>query len=96
VRRFYQASNSAQLADALATIGYDLSKGDACVQALDVPVADARYLTVMMNDQTVPPGPESWTYADGAVTFHAMRCQQLGSSTPDDPIRLEFRSVEVL
>lgn len=94
--RFYAASNSRELADALATIGYDLSKGDACAQTLEVAVADARFLTVLMNDQPLPPGPDTWTYAQGAVTFHSVSCQKLGSSTPDDPIRLEFRTVEVL
>ncbi len=94
--RFYAASNSRELADALATIGYDLSKGDACEQTLEVVPADERYLTVLLNDQPLPPGPDTWTYAAGTVTFHSIHCQKLGSSTPDDPVRLEFRTVEVL
>ena len=94
--RFYQASSARELADALASIGYDLSQGDVCVQTLEVAPADARYLTVVINDKVVPSGADTWTYDQGAVTFHAGSCQSLGSSTPDAPVRLEFRAVEVL
>jgi hypothetical protein len=94
--RYSQASSARELADALASIGYDLSKGDVCVQTLDVAPADARYLTVVLDGKVVPPGPDTWSYDQGTVTFHAASCQTLGSSTPDAPAQLEFRAVEVL
>ncbi|MBK7864272.1 MAG: adventurous gliding motility lipoprotein CglB [Archangiaceae bacterium] len=92
--RYYQATNDVELAAALATIGYSLTTGEACVVKLDAPPADPRFLSVLLDGQQVDPA--AWSYASGDVTFQGAACDRLKSSTPDDPAQLTFRTVEVL
>jgi hypothetical protein len=95
--RYYYAPRAAEMAAAMATIGYNLSAAqDACVQTLDVPPADASALTVLVNGAALAPGADTWTFSGSTVTFHGATCTLLMSSTPGDPVVLEFQSVRLL
>lgn len=94
--RYYQANSAAELADALASIGYDLGRGDACVYSLEVKPRDERFLTVLLDGNTVDPGANGYSYADGTVTFTGDACARLRVSTSAAPVNLEFRTLEVL
>ncbi len=94
--RYYQAANSKELADALATIGYDLSKAEACQLHLEGAPSDPSLISVRLNGAVLAAGPDTWTYDGAVVTFHGAACQTLTGSTPTDPARVELRSLERL
>jgi hypothetical protein len=97
-QRYYAAGSEAELAAALATIGYDLSRGEACKFQLEVAPEDPAFLSVVVNNQAVASGPSTWTYdaATRELTFVGALCQKVGSSTPDDPVLLEFRVLDTI
>jgi hypothetical protein len=92
-RQFYQASNGTELAAALAKISAGLG-GATCEQILDTQPTDQRYVTVLWNGADVQPGPTTWTYAGGRVTFLGTYCDQILASTNANPVNVEFRIVE--
>jgi hypothetical protein len=94
--RYYQAANETELGAALATIGYDLTKGERCSFQLDVAPTDPRFLSVSLNGTAVQSGASTWTYDSGTVTFVGSACEKLASSTPDDPVTVEFRVLDTL
>jgi hypothetical protein len=94
--RFYRANEEKELASALATIGYSLSQGEKCKYQLEVAPADASYLSVRVNQEAVAGGPDTWTYDAGTVTFTQGICSKISSSTPDDPVLLDFLVLETL
>jgi len=94
--RFYRAGDEQELAAALATIGYDLTKGERCVYQLEVAPSDANYLSVVVDGAAVPAGDQTWRYETGSVTFVGRLCERLANSTPDDPATVEFRVLDTL
>lgn len=90
--RYYQARDDRELAAALATIGYSLTTGEACAVPLDTPVKDPKWLSIELNGEAV----QAWSLADGTVTFTGDACDRIKTSTPDDPARISFRTLEVL
>jgi hypothetical protein len=97
-QRYYAASSEADLAAALATIGYDLSKTEGCKFQLDVAPEDPSYISVVVNKESIASGSTTWTYdaASQSITFTGAICQKLANSTPDDPVNVEFRVLDTL
>lgn len=95
---FYQASNAADLATVLANIAKKISQ-TPCDYLLDVTPSDPNFITVLVNGNPVPRGPDTWVYfgpggdggANGKVQLVGSLCTQAESATPDNPIKIEIR-----
>lgn len=92
---FFQASNGAELSAALQKISQSF-QGDPCVFALSAKPSDPRYLSVVVNGQSLAEGGStySYDYNSNKVTFLGAVCTQLNSSTTQNPVNVEFRIVE--
>lgn len=92
---FFQAANGAELAAALRKISESF-QGDPCVFALSSKPSDPRYLSVVIDNQSVAAGPTTYSYDYNAnkVTFVADLCTRLTTSTTQNPVNVEFRIVE--
>ncbi len=92
---FFQASNGAELAAALAKIS-EAFKGDPCVFTLSSSPSDPRYLSVVIDNQSLAAGPTTYSYdfSTNKVTFVGALCDRLKTSTPQNPVNVEFRIVE--
>lgn len=96
VRKFYQASNAAELAKALQDI-IDIVKGvDLCTYTLDAVPDDPAFLAVIYNGQSLAQSDSTWKYAAGKVTFQGQYCDQIKTATQDNKVQLEFRIVNTL
>ncbi|MFZ5469289.1 MAG: adventurous gliding motility lipoprotein CglB [Myxococcota bacterium] len=94
--KFYQASNGAELASALAQIGQLVGTGDPCVYTLESVPSDPRFLSVLIDGQPTASGPDTWKYEAGKVTFTGALCLKVSNATPNAPVKVEFRIVEGL
>ncbi len=92
---FFQASNSTELAAALRKISESFL-GDPCVFTLSANPSDPRYLSVVIDNQSVAPGTTTYSYdfTTNQVTFVGDLCTRLNTSTPQNPVNVEFRIVE--
>ena len=92
---FFQASNGAELAAALRKISESF-QGDPCVFDLKARPSDPRYLSVVIDGQSVAAGPATYSYDfnSNKVTFLGALCTQLNTSTAQKPVNVEFRIVE--
>jgi hypothetical protein len=96
--KFYQATNGADLATALADISKSLVGNMPCTFNLDSQPSDPRLLSVLFNGVDVPTGPDTWSYSGGAVVFaqNGTYCQQILASTTQKPVQVEIRIVQQL
>ena len=92
---FFQASNGTELAAALRKISESFI-GDPCVFKLDERPSDPAYLSVIVNGSSLQAGPDTYSYvvADNTVQFAGATCRQLTGSTPQNPVKVEFRVVQ--
>jgi hypothetical protein len=92
---FYQAANGAELAEALLRI----SKGielKPCEFDLPSKPSDERYVSVLVDGQTLTEGDTTYDYdfAANRVTFLGTYCRKIEESLPQNPVNIEFRVVE--
>jgi hypothetical protein len=94
---FYAASNATELEAALAKIS-DSFTDEPCTFKLTEKPDEPGLLAVLVDGQDVPRGDSTWTYAENAqsVIFHGESCSRLETSTPQEPVHLEFRIVQRL
>ncbi|MFO0597730.1 MAG: adventurous gliding motility lipoprotein CglB [Myxococcaceae bacterium] len=92
---FFQAANGAELAAALRKIS-EAFQGDPCVFTLSAHPSDPRYLSVVIDNQSVAAGPTTYSYDfnTNKVTFNGDLCTRLKTSTTQNPVSVEFRIVE--
>ncbi len=92
---FFQAANGTELAAALRKISESF-QGDPCVFTLSARPSDPRYLSVVINGQSLAAGTTTYSYDPNSnkVTFLGALCTQLNSSTTQNPVNVEFRIVE--
>ena len=98
-KQFYAAANATELGQALADIQNLIGMNDPCNFSLsDSPQNnDPRYLAVIINNQTVTTGPNTWTLLpSGSVQFNGPLCDRVKASTTSEPLRVEFRIVNTL
>lgn len=95
VRGFFQAANGAELADALRKISDSLS-GDPCEYTLSARPSEERFLSVIVDNQSLVAGNDTYSYDFGTnkVTFRGATCSKLTSSSSANPVTVEFRIVE--
>lgn len=95
-RRFYQAANQAELANALAEIINRVGTTDPCLLKLDPaqrPTNDS-LIVVYVNGESLPRGPDTWELNADGVKFVGQTCTRILSSTDANPITLEVRAVQ--
>lgn len=94
---FYQAATGTELAEALRNI-WDRLPTDACVYQLSARPSDPRFISVIVDEQSLVAGPRTFAYDPGRneVTFQGDTCNKLKSSTTATPVAVEFRIVEQL
>lgn len=92
---FFQASNGTELAAALRKISESF-QGDPCVFTLSARPSDPRYLSVVIDNQSVAAGSSTYSYDfnTNKVTFLGDLCTRLNTSTTQNPVNVEFRIVE--
>ncbi|MFZ5443116.1 MAG: adventurous gliding motility lipoprotein CglB [Myxococcota bacterium] len=92
---FFQAANGTELAAALRKIS-EAFQGDPCVFQLSSRPSDPRYLSVVIDDQSVASSATTWSYDANSnkVTFVGDLCSRLKTSTTQNPVNVEFRIVE--
>jgi len=98
VTEYYKAANGNELGQALDAIR-NLVGGNPCIYTLDDTPSDPTLLSVIINGQPTRPGPDTWNLAMGpptVVTFVGALCQQILTSTPSNPVRIEFRILRSL
>lgn len=96
-KQFYAAANAADLARALVEIQNRIGNEDPCLFNLSDRPNDDRFLAVIINGQTTPKGPATWSMTPaGAVQFAGPLCDRVKASTTADPLKVEFRIVSTL
>jgi hypothetical protein len=92
---FFQAANGAELAAALTKISQSF-QGDPCEFTLSARPSDPRYLSVVIDGQSVAAGPMTYSYDfnTNKVKFLGDLCTRLTRSTTQNPVSVEFRIVE--
>ncbi|WP_225414110.1 adventurous gliding motility lipoprotein CglB [Stigmatella hybrida] len=97
-RRFYQAANQEELANALKEIIDLVGSKDICLLALapeQLPTDNnANLVVVYVNDQITASGADTWSLTDKGVQFAGATCERIKNSTPANPIKLEVRAVQ--
>lgn len=92
---FFQAANGTELAAALRKISESF-QGDPCVFTLSARPSDPRYLSVVIDGQSLAATPTTYSYDfnSNKVTFLGALCTKLNTSTTQNPVNVEFRIVE--
>src|SRR5262249_31589573 len=72
---------------------------DPCVWTLLETPSDPQLLSVIVNGQSIPRGPNTWAYVPGPppqVVFASAGsiCTQLKNSSPTSPVTVEFRILQ--
>ncbi len=93
---FYQATNAVELAATLRKILEILVPNDPCEFVLQASPSDERYLSVLVDDQNLTQGPQTYSYdfPSNTVTFQGAMCDRITASTPQRTVSVEFRIVE--
>ncbi|MDP2276529.1 MAG: adventurous gliding motility lipoprotein CglB [Archangium sp.] len=93
---FYQATNAVELAATLRKILEIIVPPNACEFVLKQRPSDERYVSVLVDDQNLTQGPETYLYdfSSNAVTFQGAMCARIAASTPQRTVKVEFRIVE--
>ncbi len=93
---FYQATNAVELAATLRKILEILVPDNACEFVLKQRPSDERYVSVLVDDQNLTQGPETFAYdfPSNTVTFQGAMCARITASTPQSTVKVEFRIVE--
>ncbi len=94
-RKFYRAANATELAAALAAIAKDIGV-TPCEYTLEAQPSNPAFLSVIVDGNSIPSGPTTWTLSGGKVNFQGALCTKLEASTPQTPVNVEFRIVETL
>ncbi len=94
---FYRTTDSTELGAAFKSIS-ELLGPDACEYTLSTRPSDARYLAVIVNEQSIAASDTTYAFDADAnkVTFKGPLCQQLKAATELNPVSVEFRTVEQL
>jgi hypothetical protein len=97
-KKYFQAANSAQLADILTIVVPGAA--EPCLFLLNDRPSDPRFVAVLVEGENVPQGADTWSYSEsnGSVTFaeSSSYCAALKASTQTDPVNVEIRIIQRL
>jgi hypothetical protein len=96
-QQYFQATDGQALTDALAEIGSTLTQ-TACIYNLDEVPSDPSLISVVLDGTPYLPGPDTWTYntSKNQIVFEGALCAQLKNNTPQNPVTLDIRLLQVL
>jgi hypothetical protein len=94
-RRYYQASNQAELAAALQNITEHFEGTPCRIEiAPDKMPPSEKLLVVYVNDEHVDPGEDTWHLKEGVgVELLGSLCRRAERSTPTQPVKIHVRAV---
>jgi hypothetical protein len=95
---FYQAANGGELSSELASIAGVVGTRNPCEFILSAQPTNANFLAVFIDGQSVAPGPTTWSYSAGAVTFSESSavCQRIRAASLSTGVHVEIRIVQTL
>jgi hypothetical protein len=96
-KQYFQATDGAALAAALAEIGSTLTQETCKYNLVDVP-SDPSLISVVLNGTPYLPGVNTWTYdaSKNQIVFLGALCDQIKGNTPDNPVQLDIRLLQIL
>jgi von Willebrand factor type A domain len=100
-KQYFQATDGAALTEALAEISSTITQTQ-CVYNLDEVPAGADggtpAISVVLNSTPYLPGPDTWIYdpVKNQIVFQGALCAQLKNNTPQNPITLDIRLLQVI
>jgi von Willebrand factor type A domain len=96
-QQFFQATDGPTLTEALAEIGSTLTQ-TACIYNLDEVPSAPSLISVVLDGTPYLAGPDTWTYntAKNQIVFQGSLCAALKNNTPQNPITLDIRILQVL
>jgi von Willebrand factor type A domain len=96
-QQFFQATDGPTLTEALAEIGSTLTQ-TACVYNLDEAPSDPSLISVVLDGTPYLSGPDTWTYnaSKNQIVFQGALCAELKNNTPQNPVTLDIRLLQVL
>ncbi|MBL9037067.1 MAG: adventurous gliding motility lipoprotein CglB [Archangium sp.] len=95
-RKYFQATNGAELSQALAKISEKLPGTEPCIYPLDAQPAGQEYLAVIVDGQNQAPGPDTWAFTNGQIVFSGATCAKIERATPLTPVKVQVRIVSTL
>lgn len=95
-KRFFQAGNANELANALDKIRESIRCNEPCRYKLRTKPSDPAFIAVRVDELAVPRSSDTWRYDEPNTTveFVGALCTKLTNSTSADPVKLEIRVVE--
>ena len=96
-KQYFQATDAAALAAALAEIGTSLTQETCKYNLVDVP-SNPLLISVVVNGTPYLRGQDTWDYdaATNQIVFQGALCDQIKNNTPDNPVRLDIRFLQIL
>ena len=96
-KQYFEATDSAALAAALAEIGSTLTQTACVYNLVDVP-SDPLLISVVVNGTPYLRGDDTWQYdpVKNQIVFMGALCDQIRNNTPDNPVRLDIRLLKIL
>ncbi|OJH37992.1 adventurous gliding motility lipoprotein CglB [Cystobacter ferrugineus] len=95
-RRFFQAENKDQLADALREIAEKVVAEAPCELRIDpseMPTGQ-ELMVVYLNGDRLSPGPDTWEIKAPGIVFLGSTCDRIEASSPANPAKIEVRAVQ--
>ncbi len=96
--KFFKAANALELAEALEKIRDGIPQPNLCEFRLQAKDVNERLVVVLVNDQKVAAGPDTWNFkqegAESLITLTGSLCQQLQEATPTSPVNVEVKLIE--
>lgn len=96
-KKFYQASNQAELAQALKDIIDLVGTRDPCLVNMTAeqrpPNDNESLMVVYINGESLQPGADTWNLKPEGVRFQGATCERIKTSTTANPVNIEVRVV---
>lgn len=95
--QFFQATDEDALSASLAEIGNTLTQ-TACVYNLEEVPSDPKLISVVLNGTPSLPGADTWMYnsAKNQIVFLGTLCAELMNNTPQNPVTLDIRLLQII
>jgi von Willebrand factor type A domain len=96
-KQYFQATDGAALTAALAEISSTITQTQ-CIYNLDEEPSDPALISVVLNGTPYLPGDNTWNYnaAKNQIVFVGALCAQLKNNTPQNPITLDIRILQII
>ncbi len=100
--KFYRAANGQELTAALDDISRRIGDADPCKFPLTVEPSDPRFLSVIVNGESVTTGADTWSYAPpqgmtpATVVAQGRLCQNINTADTRNPVKIQIRILQKL